>query len=119
VEALDNRYLEGQITKYLFRYRDKNGAEDLRKSLHYCAKLIKCFEDELVQPLKECCVPNPRTEDLLADHSLSHNVHRVCMLLPVWSSIRNLQVIQFLIEQELDSFLAEQPDRSYVTQSGE
>lgn len=30
-------YASANIIKYTLRYRDKNGAEDLRKALHYCA----------------------------------------------------------------------------------
>lgn len=31
-------YLLGNATKYIARWRDKNGVEDLRKALHYLAK---------------------------------------------------------------------------------
>lgn len=33
-------YFEGQISKYLSRWRKKNGAEDVAKALHYMDKLI-------------------------------------------------------------------------------
>lgn len=33
-------YLRGNITKYLHRFRDKNGAEDLEKAKWYMQKLI-------------------------------------------------------------------------------
>ena len=39
--ALDGRYLEGNITKYVARWRKKNGLEDLRKARHYLTKLIE------------------------------------------------------------------------------
>lgn len=32
-------YLEGQATKYVTRWRKKNGVEDLRKAVHYGTKL--------------------------------------------------------------------------------
>jgi len=34
-------YLQGNIIKYLWRYRYKNGAEDLKKAQWYLAKLIE------------------------------------------------------------------------------
>ena len=34
-------YLEGCITKYVVRWRRKNGLEDLRKAHHYLCKLIE------------------------------------------------------------------------------
>jgi hypothetical protein len=34
-------YLEGNIVKYISRWRDKGGIEDLRKVVHYAEKLIE------------------------------------------------------------------------------
>ena len=33
-------YLQGNCIKYLSRYRDKNGIEELHKAQHYLSKLI-------------------------------------------------------------------------------
>ena len=37
-------YLRGNSIKYLWRYREKGGLEDLRKSQWYMARLISEFE---------------------------------------------------------------------------
>jgi hypothetical protein len=37
-------YLRGNCVKYLWRYRQKNGAEDLRKARWYLCRLISEFE---------------------------------------------------------------------------
>lgn len=34
-------YLEGNIIKYISRWRDKGGLDDLRKAQHYLSKLIE------------------------------------------------------------------------------
>ncbi len=34
-------YLEGNIIKYISRYKRKNGIEDLHKAMHYLEKLIE------------------------------------------------------------------------------
>jgi len=34
-------YLAGNVIKYVCRYKDKNGIEDLRKARHYLDKLIE------------------------------------------------------------------------------
>lgn len=34
-------YLQGCVLKYICRYREKNGVEDLEKAAHYLAKLIE------------------------------------------------------------------------------
>ena len=39
-------YLQGNIMKYLWRYRYKNGAEDLKKAQWYLTELIDVVEDE-------------------------------------------------------------------------
>jgi len=43
-------YLQGNIIKYLWRYRYKNGTEDLKKARWYLDRLITevegCYDDE-------------------------------------------------------------------------
>jgi hypothetical protein len=39
--ANDLGYLEGNIIKYVSRYRKKGGVDDLRKAQHYLQKLIE------------------------------------------------------------------------------
>ncbi len=41
VQMFELDYFQGQITKYLFRWRKKNGIEDLQKALHYLEKYIE------------------------------------------------------------------------------
>jgi hypothetical protein len=38
-------YLEGNIVKYVSRWKDKGGLDDLKKAQHYLAKLIEVVED--------------------------------------------------------------------------
>ena len=38
-------YLQGNIMKYLWRYRYKNGVEDLKKAEWYLKKLIEIADD--------------------------------------------------------------------------
>jgi hypothetical protein len=37
-------YLEGNIIKYISRWKDKGGVQDLRKAQHYLEKLIEVSE---------------------------------------------------------------------------
>jgi len=37
----DLGFLEGNIIKYVTRWKHKNGVDDLRKAQHYLAKLIE------------------------------------------------------------------------------
>ena len=47
VDIIDDHKLdfyEGNILKYLLRYKDKNGVQDLYKLEHYLQMIIKKFE---------------------------------------------------------------------------
>ncbi len=37
-------YLEGNIVKYITRWRKKDGMKDLEKAMHYFEKLLECKE---------------------------------------------------------------------------
>lgn len=37
-------YFQGQVTKYVSRWKDKNGLEDLRKAEHFLKKYIELVE---------------------------------------------------------------------------
>jgi len=39
-------YLEGNIVKYISRWREKGGIDDLRKVVHYAEKLIEVATKE-------------------------------------------------------------------------
>ena len=39
-------YLEGNVVKYISRWRDKGGIDDLRKVVHYAEKLIEVATKE-------------------------------------------------------------------------
>jgi hypothetical protein len=41
-------YLEGNIVKYVSRWKDKGGIEDLKKAQHYLQKLIETHDKERV-----------------------------------------------------------------------
>lgn len=45
----DLGYFEGQITKYVTRWRKKNGLEDLLKAKHFLDKLIEIATEEGVK----------------------------------------------------------------------
>ncbi len=43
--ANDLGYLEGNVVKYVSRWKNKNGIEDLKKAQHYLAKLLEVAID--------------------------------------------------------------------------
>lgn len=40
-------YFQGQITKYVMRWRKKNGIQDLKKAQHFLEKYIELQEQEI------------------------------------------------------------------------
>lgn len=46
IDLLNLDYYEGNALRYLLRYRDKNGVEDLKKLRHYVDKLIERMKNE-------------------------------------------------------------------------
>lgn len=68
VRIFDLGYLIGNATKYLFRWRNKNGVEDLKKAIHYIEKQIEEIEPksevtDLRLLLPELHVPQPSVLD--------------------------------------------------------
>lgn len=51
-------YFEGQITKYLFRWRDKGGLQDLHKARHYLDKYIE-IEAQKAQEALQATTTHP------------------------------------------------------------
>ena len=40
-------FCEGNVVKYITRHKEKNGAEDIRKVIHYCELLLELeYKDE-------------------------------------------------------------------------
>jgi len=39
-------YLEGTALKYIARWRDKNGVEDIKKAIHFLEKLVETEEEK-------------------------------------------------------------------------
>lgn len=68
--AAENRlgYFEGQVTKYLTRWRRKNGTQDLDKAMHYLQKLIEVIQDGTL------LLPSCRTPLMLETFSVQNGL---------------------------------------------
>ena len=72
IKHLENHYLEGQITKYLSRWRRKHGTQDLLKAKHYTYKLLEAFDErQIVRPAKK--LPGAAVD-------LCHNLDLLCKI---------------------------------------
>jgi hypothetical protein len=41
ITANELGFLEGNVVKYICRHHSKNGAEDIKKAIHYCELLLQ------------------------------------------------------------------------------
>tara|TARA_B110000902_G_scaffold234052_1_gene278312 strand:- start:41 stop:319 length:279 start_codon:yes stop_codon:yes gene_type:complete len=46
ITANNLSYLQGSVIKYVTRYKDKNGIEDLQKAIHFVKMMIQEEEDK-------------------------------------------------------------------------
>lgn len=93
--VLGGRYLEGCATKYISRWRKKNGLEDLKKSAHYIAKLISLVkEDEALPPLhlSRNFYPNHAIEMFCQANDLRPDERSIMLLISDWQNIHDLEV---------------------------
>lgn len=127
--VLGNRYLEGNITKYVARHRKKNGLQDLKKALHYLSKLRENF-GLLVPQVHDSQYDIIRTNEFCQSAELNYRETRVMHMMASWSTAWDLDAIEqevtnLYVEQELaDSSLeaikaGAAPGPGYVKQDSE
>ena len=46
ITANDLSFFQGNVIKYVVRYKDKNGIEDLKKIIHYCELEIQQMREQ-------------------------------------------------------------------------
>ena len=66
-------YLEANASKYLMRYRHKNGLQDLEKAQHYSEKILHNHFHKDRMP--RCSIPTLVLDQILVEHDI-HGVQR-------------------------------------------
>lgn len=103
--ALNGRYLEGNITKYVARWRKKNGLQDLQKARHYLDKLITSFNEGTVQPLFSAWRSTHESPSHFCDvNGIDVSERMIILALSNWSNREDLNrvggMLNALIEKE-------------------
>lgn len=104
-------YLRGQITKYVYRWRKKNGLQDLYKARHFLEKLIEV----------EHRVPIATTEVFLAANSIG--VQEAEIIRCISAHGRSLCALSEKLAtlhkaaELLDELIAAEPSSAYTDQS--
>jgi hypothetical protein len=84
-------YLEGQITRYISRWRKKNGVQDLEKALHYAEKLEESDPNPRIYPVKKLV-------EVAAAYALTEDEVEVFGLVCGYQEHRDLVRIRVLIQ---------------------
>lgn len=96
-ECLGGCYMEGNITKYVARWRAKNGVEDLLKAYHYWQKLRQMFLDNIV----DCgpgCVTMGRVMEFCTINNLNHAEQAVMRIAATWENLADLEELGATIQ---------------------
>ncbi len=92
-------YLEGNASKYVSRWRKKNGVEDLKKALSYVLKLVGCHNQ---RPLVPAGFRPLRSEALLKKFEISARVEApdmaIIRALDGWTTVTDLTTVAERLE---------------------
>lgn len=100
-------YFEGQITKYVTRWRRKNGVQDLKKAIHYINKLISLYEDErlrIVNRLRDISTPEKLEKfyNFCSDQKLSRAEVIIFERIVFYTHVDDLKMARLYIEQLIE-----------------
>lgn len=120
-------YFEGQVTKYVTRWRKKNGVQDLRKAQHFLRKLIELVSNEGYAKEPSAKVdhePDFKVATYLAANGLDDDESLVIISLAWWVKTGQHDFLlgaacaldALLKLAELEEAAAASPGRNYVDQ---
>lgn len=122
LEALQNRYLEGQVTKYVARWRKKNGLQDLEKALHFLQKLKESAQLKTVLPITTSrlrpaqCYVDACVDNFVRANTLTTDEAQVMELMANWRTWSGLDLTRAAIERLMEEAKAAEPGAAYVHQ---
>ena len=108
-------YFEGQITKYVTRWRKKNGVQDLQKAEHFLEKLIEVERRAVREPpiLRNPLMGTLFFEAYCEQNGLDPTEKKIIWKVAAWENLHDLRsaqsLLQFLVGQE-DARKEESPE---------
>lgn len=99
-------YFEAVATKYITRWKKKNGAEDLDKAVHYLEKLIEISEKTYITGKK---YPDNKYIEMFFKHNLVNVIEKKIITDTIkWQNSDDIREVIKLIEALKDTFRAGQ-----------
>ncbi len=116
--ALENRYLEGNVTKYVARHRKKAGLQDLEKALHYLDKLIESAPFIRSLGYVMASAPIHQFIDRFIQSNEMTPIEGVIMVrMARWTKVADLHDTRLMIEELARAFIiSAEPGPGYVNQ---
>lgn len=111
-------YLEGIATKYLTRFRRKEGLKDLKKALHTIQKLIRNRVDLSYseQSARKPNVPRSAVADYVRDNNCHSLESEAIEHLLTWNSTATLSLAEQLVNRLIAEFEGSEATSAYVNQ---
>jgi hypothetical protein len=94
-----NRYLESAATKYIVRWRDKNGIADLRKALHYVDKLLEKVDS--IEPPSPTAAQTFEIARFMCHPAFDSDQRQIVFELHTWSTPMQVARVRVLLERYL------------------
>jgi hypothetical protein len=105
IERYGLGYLEGCATKYLTRWRKKNGVQDLEKAGHYTQKLLELAKEKVRPP--RGCVPEDVLVRFFEANECGHMERIIIGRLCTWARPADLDRSLTLLEELIAQAKAE------------
>lgn len=99
VEAIEMPYLEGNATKYLSRWRKKNGVQDLEKAKHYIQKRLENMDTHAAYHADPDGLNRIEVANFLASNRTPVKEGWAILLIATWTEPRDLQRALELIDE--------------------
>lgn len=114
VDEHDVNYLAGNATKYLTRFRRKNGVQDLKKAQHYIDKLVETRGKYVGRSQGD--VPDPVLQRFFSDNGITGPEREPIRLVFNWLNVSDLRAANNWVKALIDEFDGSAPTGAYVKQ---
>jgi len=102
-------YLEGCATKYVTRWRKKNGRQDLEKALHYTDKLIELTKAGLRGPRGH--VDDATMERFAKANGLTEIETTIVKFLVQWEDLTQLLLAKLALKELIEEVEKHEPEK--------
>jgi Protein of unknwon function (DUF3310) len=121
VAKIPMNYFEGCTTKYVARWRRKNGLEDLKKALHYLDKLVEVTNYNEQRKLSKKEIKTEVTNFALMNN-LGYSEEDYILMICTYNNLYDLITAHFILEEIIEEAslpkVKEEPNRPGTPEDG-